>query len=213
MLGLSVPEIIYRIITLIIAFTVHEFSHAFVADRFGDNTPRQYGRLTLNPLKHLDVVGSLLLIVAGFGWAKPVPINPAVLRQRSRSAIVWVSLAGPASNLLMASLAAIVYRLSPIPVIISVTFTNYLLNFISTFFFLNLVLMVFNLIPISPLDGEKVLEFLLPQEWADQYAKLRPYGPILLMVVVLVLPRFGVDVLGSIMNPIILGLQKILTGV
>jgi Zn-dependent protease len=213
MLNLTVPEIISRVFTLIIAFTVHEFSHAFVADRFGDNTPRLNGRLTLNPLKHLDFFGSLLLIVAGFGWAKPVPINPSVLRQRSKSAVMWVSLAGPFSNLLMAVAAALLIRINIIP---STQISQYLptpIEFLYSFFVINLVLMVFNLFPISPLDGEKVLEFLLPQEWADQYAKLRPYGPLLLMVVVLVLPRFGIDIFSMIMNPIISGLERILLGV
>jgi Zn-dependent protease len=213
MLNLSAPVLITRIITLIIAFTVHEFAHAFVADRFGDDTPRLMGRLTLNPLKHLDVFGSLLLIIAGFGWAKPVPINPIALKRHSKSAIMWVSLAGPASNLLMACLAAIPIRFNLVTMVQSTSILPTPAEFLVNFFIINLMLMIFNLIPISPLDGEKVLEFLLPDEWAEQYAKLRPYGPILLMVLVLVLPRFGVDVLGSIMNPIIIGLEHVLMGV
>lgn len=213
MLNLSAPVLITRIITLIIAFTVHEFAHAFVADRFGDDTPRLSGRLTLNPLKHLDVFGSLLLIIAGFGWAKPVPVNPAVLRRHSKSAFMWVSLAGPASNLLLACLAAIPIRFNMVTMVQSTTILPTPAEFLVNFFIINLMLMIFNLIPISPLDGEKVLEFLLPDEWADQYAKLRPYGPILLMVLVLVLPRFGVDVLDGIMTPIILGLEQVLLGV
>ena len=111
----NLPIFIVRAITLILAFTVHEFSHAFVADQFGDNTPRLAGRLTLNPLAHLDVMGSLMLLIAGFGWAKPVPINPFLLNLRSRWAEMWVSLAGPASNLAMAVLAAIPLRLGIFP--------------------------------------------------------------------------------------------------
>ena len=213
MLDLSLPTLITRVITLIIALTVHEFAHAFVADRFGDDTPRLNGRLTLNPLKHLDVVGSLMLIVAGFGWAKPVMVNPTALKRHSKSAFVWVSLAGPASNLLLACLAAIPIRFNLIPMVASSsTVLPSMAQFLLNFFYINLLLMVFNLIPLSPLDGEKVLEFLLPQEWAQKYALLRPYGPILLMVLVLVLPRLGVDVLSSIMNPVILGLQTVLLG-
>ena len=112
MLGTDLPTLISRIFTLIIAFTVHEFSHAKVADWFGDDTPRMNGRLTLNPLKHLDIFGSLMLIIAGFGWAKPVPVNPYALGRRSPSAYMWVSLAGPASNLLMAIVAAAPLRLN-----------------------------------------------------------------------------------------------------
>ena len=96
MLNLAPSLLISRILTLIIALTIHEFSHAFVADRFGDVTARNAGRLTLNPLKHLDVFGSLMLLVAGFGWAKPVPVNPYSLRRRSESALMWVSQIGRA---------------------------------------------------------------------------------------------------------------------
>jgi Zn-dependent protease len=103
--------IIARILTLMIAFTVHEFSHAYVADRFGDDTPRANGRLTLNPAAHLDLMGTLMLLIAGFGWARPVPINPYVLQRRMPSATMWVSLAGPFSNLVMAALAAVPIRL------------------------------------------------------------------------------------------------------
>ena len=213
MLNLSLPTLISRIITLIVALTVHEFSHAFVADRFGDDTPRINGRLTLNPLKHLDIIGSLMLIVAGFGWAKPVPVNPAALRRHSRSAFMWVSLAGPASNLLMAALVAIPIRFNLVPTFATPSFMPSLIEFLVNFFFINIILMIFNLIPLSPLDGEKVLEFLLPQEWADQYARLRPYGPLLLLVIVFILPRFGVDIVNSVMNPIIQGLQFVLLGV
>lgn len=212
MFDLSGPVLISRILTLIIALTVHEFAHAFVADRFGDDTPRLNGRLTLNPLKHLDFFGSLLLIVAGFGWAKPVPVNPVALRQHSRSAFMWVSLAGPGSNLLMAILAAIPIRFNLIPMVPSISVIPSLAEFLVTFFFINLVLMVFNLLPVSPLDGEKVLDFILPEEMANHYARLKPFGPILLMVVVFVLPRFGVDVLNSIMSPILNFFQIVLLG-
>lgn len=212
MFSLSVSGIISRVITLIIAFTVHEFSHAYVADRFGDDTPRSHGRLTLNPIKHLDVIGSLMLIIMGFGWAKPVPVNPAKLRQHSRSAFMWVSLAGPVSNLIMALLAVIPLRLR----IFSLTAGNSILpspaEFLLSFILINILLLVFNLIPVAPLDGEKVLEFLLPEQWSNQYAKLKPYGPILLLILVFILPRFGVNLLGWIMNPIIYGLQSFILG-
>jgi Zn-dependent protease len=112
MLNMLQPAtLITRVITLLIAFTIHEFSHATVADRFGDDTPRLHGRLTLNPLAHLDIMGTLMLLVAGFGWAKPVPVNPYVLNRRSPSAMMWVSLAGPLSNFLLALLAVIPIRI------------------------------------------------------------------------------------------------------
>ena len=111
MFSLSLSSIITRVITLIIAFTVHEYAHAWTANRLGDSTPKMNGRLTLNPLAHLDPIGSLMLIVAGFGWAKPVPVNPYALRRRSSSAMMLVALAGPLSNLIMAIFGSIIFVL------------------------------------------------------------------------------------------------------
>src|SRR5438105_1123844 len=110
-IGLSAPEIISRIITLLIAFTLHELSHAVTAVQLGDDTPQRMGRLTLNPLAHLDPIGSLLLIFAGFGWAKPVQINPYNLRMNPHAGMAVVAAAGPISNFLMALVAAIPFRL------------------------------------------------------------------------------------------------------
>lgn len=213
MLNLAPSLLISRILTLIIALTVHEFSHAFVADRFGDNTPRVNGRLTLNPLKHLDVMGSLMLLLAGFGWAKPVPINPYALRKSSSSAVMWVSLAGPASNLILAILAGIVLRLNIFPWTASTTFLPSPAEFLFTFLSINLILMLFNLIPLAPLDGEKIAEFLLPPKLAEGFARIQPYGPIILMVLVFGAPLVGVDIIGWIMNPALSGLQRIILGV
>ena len=110
MLDLTPATLVARLVVLVIAFTVHEFAHAWTADWFGDDTPRLYGRLTLNPLAHLDFLGSLLILVSGFGWAKPVPINPISLQRRNPYAPMWVALAGPMSNLLLAAIAAIPLR-------------------------------------------------------------------------------------------------------
>jgi Zn-dependent protease len=212
MLNLAPALLISRLLTLVIALTVHEFSHAFVATRFGDETARLNGRLTLNPLKHLDIIGSLMLIIAGFGWARPVPVNPAALRRHSSSALMWVSLAGPASNFVLALVAAIILRLRIVPWVASTSILPSPADFLYTFFIINLVLMLFNLIPISPLDGEKIAEFLLPPTWADRFARIQPYGPIILLIIVFVGPRFGVDIIGSIMNPAIQGLTRLLLG-
>lgn len=218
MLGsnLSFPLIISRIFTLVIAFTIHEFSHAWTATRFGDDTPRAYGRLTLNPLAHLDPMGSLLLLVAGFGWAKPVPINPYALQRRSPAAVMWVSLAGPGSNLLMAVFAGILFRLGLATVIdrfipggrILPSATQVFIDFIS----INLILMLFNLIPIAPLDGEKIFEYFLPPSFARFMDTIRPYGPIILIVVVFVGPYFGVNILGWILGPPLQALFHLLAG-
>jgi Zn-dependent protease len=213
MLGLSVSKLIIRIITLIIAFTVHEFSHAWTANYFGDTTAKDQGRLTLNPLVHLDLFGSLLLLVAGFGWAKPVPVNQAVLERRSPSAFMWVSLAGPLSNLLMAIIASIPVRLGVIQYQISTSNiipTAY--EFVIEFIIINLALMLFNLIPLAPLDGEKVLDFFLPQNLRQGWNKIKQYGPIILLALVFVLPMIGFDLISMVLYPALSGLLRILIG-
>jgi len=213
MLNLSPSLLISRIITLIFALTVHEFAHAFVAYRFGDTTAHDAGRLTLNPLKHLDVFGSLMLLVAGFGWATPVPINPYTLRRRSDSAVMWVQLAGPFSNLLMAILSGLLLRLRIFPWVASEGFLPTPAEFLFTFMTINLVLMLFNLIPLAPLDGEKVLGNLLPKSWADNFATIQRYGPILLLVLLFVLPMIGIDIISWIMTPALTQIQKVILGV
>jgi Zn-dependent protease len=213
MLGLSISKLIIRIITLVIAFTVHEFAHAWTANSFGDQTPKDHGRLTLNPLVHLDLFGSLLLLVAGFGWAKPVPVNPYVLNRRSPSAFMWVSLAGPLSNLFMAILAAIPIRLGLIQFQISTSnFIPTAYEFAIEFIIINLALMLFNLIPLAPLDGEKVLDFFLPQNLRQGWNKIKQYGPIILLALIFVLPMIGIDLISMVLTPALSGLLRILIG-
>lgn len=212
MLNLSTHDLICRLITLVIALTVHEFAHAFTADRFGDMTPRNAGQLTLNPLKHLDVFGSLMVLLTGYGWARPTPINPTALRYRSRWAVIWVSIAGPLSNLFMAVLAAVPIRLKLVSLTLSGHFWPSLGEFFYIFFYINLILAIFNLLPFPPLDGEKVLSELLPPDAARTYDKIRPYGPMILIVLVLVLPQFKIDIIGWIMTPLVNGAQSLLLG-
>lgn len=189
MLNITPAELIARVIVLVIAFTVHEFAHAFVADYFGDDTPRLQGRLTLNPLVHLDPIGSLLLLVVGFGWAKPVQIDPFALQRRSPAAPMLVALAGPVSNLLLAVIAAVPMRFGFIPFASSSGYLPSLFDLFSTFILINLLLMLFNLIPIFPLDGEKVLHYFLPPSGQNLMDILRPYGSIILIAVVFLLPN------------------------
>jgi Zn-dependent protease len=182
----SLPDIISRIIILVIAFTIHEFSHAWTAVQLGDDLPRRMGRLTLNPLVHLDPLGSILLLIAGFGWAKPVQVNPYNLRWGPSMGMAVVAAAGPFSNLVMAALAAIPFRLGLVPqggsllagVLPSAS------QFLTEFIFINIILMLFNLIPIAPLDGSKIIRGFAPREWDRLFVQLEQWGPFLLMALV-----------------------------
>jgi Zn-dependent protease len=210
----TIPQVITYVIILLTAFPVHEFAHAWTADRFGDDTPRRQGRLTLNPIAHLDLFGSLMLIVAGFGWAKPVPVNEYALRRRSPAGLMWVSLAGPLSNLGMAILAALLLRLA---YAVNLNFIPYqvlyyVLFFLFQFVWVNLFLMLFNLLPIFTLDGEKVLDYFLPANLARGLESIRPYGPMILMAFIFVLPMLGVDIIGSVVRPVLNFLAGLLTG-
>lgn len=178
----------------LIALTVHELAHALTADRLGDPTPRSDGRISLNPLKHLDPYGALLFLVTGFGWAKPVVFDPYNLAHPRRDGSL-IALAGPASNLTVATLVALLIRF--IPLLSTLDFILY------PFVFINVSLAIFNLVPVSPLDGEKILAGLLPRDMAYEFQTvMNRYGTIILIV--LLLPVFGrTSPIQSLISPII----------
>ena len=214
---LSNPSVLISyIIILLTAFPVHEFAHAWVADRFGDDTPRVNGRLTLNPFAHLDPIGTIMMLIAGFGWAKPVPINPYALHRRSSAAPMLVSLAGPMSNFLMAIVAAIPFRLGLVSIndihTASTTFLPNFATFLITFIEINLLLMLFNLIPLYPLDGEKVLAYFLPPAGQQFLENIRPFSPMILLAIVLILPYVGINLLGNILYPALISIARFLIG-
>lgn len=215
MFGLDAATLISRIFVLFIALSFHEFAHAWAAYRFGDDTARLNGRLTLNPLAHLDPMGSLMLLVAGFGWAKPVPVNPYTLSRRSPNAIAWVSLAGPLMNFLLAVVAAIPLRFNWVPYDIGGGTFPTLFGFLLEFLYINLALAFFNLLPISPLDGEKILITVLPPFLARGLAKISAYGPFILLALILVgrLPGLNFDLLGGLLGPVMNNMVKLLLGV
>lgn len=179
----ALEEVLIRLFTLVVAFTVHELAHAAAAVALGDDTPRYQGRLTLNPLAHLDPWGTLLFLLSGFGWAKPVPVNPYRLRHRYGMSLV--AAAGPASNLLLALAAAAVAHLLP----------AWGSRIAFGFVWLNLVLCFFNLLPLPPLDGSRILADLAPNFWHTYIAPLEPYAPAVFLVVVFLLPMLRLDVL------------------
>ncbi|MEJ2264785.1 MAG: site-2 protease family protein [Anaerolineales bacterium] len=201
---------------MLTAFAVHEFAHAWTADSFGDPTPRMDGRLTLNPIAHLDPLGSLMLLLVGFGWAKPVQVNPYALQRRSPAAMMWVSLAGPLSNLLMAIVAAIPFRLGLVSLFAAITSPGRILptpdKLLYEFILINLILMLFNLIPLAPLDGEKIADYFFPPSWSRFLDTIRPYGPVILLVLVFVGPMIGFNVLGWILGPPMQALIRLLVG-
>jgi Zn-dependent protease len=214
MLDLTPSMFISHVFVLLIAFPVHEFAHAWTANYFGDDTPYLNGRLTLNPLAHLDVMGSLLLLVAGFGWAKPVPVNPYLLSRRSPAAYMLVALAGPLSNLLMAIVAAIPFQLGLVSLyeaqVAMFTASEHILpspaQLLYVFVYINLLLMLFNLIPLAPLDGEKIASYFFPPSWGRVLDTIRPYGPLILLATAFL------GVLGFIIGPPLDWLMGILVG-
>lgn len=181
------------IIGLLLAITIHEFSHALAADLLGDPNPRSNGRLTLNPLAHLDPLGSLALLFFGFGWGKPVETIVSNL-QHPRRDIAIISFAGPLSNLILAIILSFFLSFTSSPLFISL---------FTTIIYINLMLAIFNLLPIYPLDGEKILVGLLPRETAfELQAFMRQYGTIILLF--LILPLFnGASFLTALISPVI----------
>lgn len=187
-------ENLIAFLALIIAITIHEFSHAFVADYLGDPTPRSHGRLSLNPLKHLDLLGTLMLFVAHFGWGKPVPIDPYNLRHPKRDEML-ISLAGPVSNLLLALLLSLIIRFIS---------TNQPLNyFFSIVIFLNVSLAIFNLIPVPPLDGSKILLNLLSEEHSIEWQEIFNRYGIFILLILLFLPFGNSNLINILISPII----------
>lgn len=179
MLGLDPALLLYRAVAFIVAATIHEYAHAYVADRLGDPTPRNQGRLTLNPVAHLDLLGTLLVLVAGFGWAKPVMLNPMNFRDWRRDTMM-VAAAGPLANITLLFGLGVPYKLG----IVNFGGTaadDLLLTVIG----INAMLAVFNLIPLPPLDGSKILMGLLPPAQAVSYARVQPYGMVILLLLVL----------------------------
>lgn len=178
---------------LIISLTIHEFSHAFVAEKLGDPTPRLQGRISLNPLAHLDPLGTLAILFVGFGWGKPVEFDPYNLRYPKRDAGL-IAAAGPVSNMLLAGLLAIILHTVAMPDLIG----GALVLVIAT----NINLAIFNLIPVHPLDGGKMLIALAPKDVAREWdAILHQYGSMILLF--LIIPWNGRSAVGSLISPIV----------
>jgi Zn-dependent protease len=195
--GIDIATIIARVITLLIAFTIHELAHAVTANYLGDLTPKRMGRISLNPIRHLDPFGTIMLIISGFGWAKPVMVNPNNMRGNPRTSMAVVAAAGPLSNILMALIASLPFRLGLLlPTLTSPGNLPSLEFLLTEFIWINLILAFFNLIPVPPLDGYKILLGILPMEMAYRLRPLEQYGFLILIALIFFLPILGVNVLG-----------------
>lgn len=182
---------------LVIALSIHEFAHAFVADKLGDPTPTYQGRVTLNPLAHLDPIGTLAILLVGFGWGKPVEFDPFNLKDEKRDTAL-IALAGPASNLLLAG--ALGFLLTFLPA--SSLALGVLYPVVQYIVYVNVMLAIFNLVPVYPLDGSKILQSLLPPENALAYEQfMNRYGSIVLLM--LIVPWGGSSPVSALISPII----------
>ncbi len=213
------PAAIAVVIMLLVGFPVHEFSHALAAYRLGDGTAKLFGRLTLNPIVHFDPLGGVLLAATflfsggafGFGWAKPTPVNPSNLEGGQRGEAI-VAAAGPISNLIMAIVVALPLRALIASPTLYAQVPDMVIQVMAIFIQINLVLMVFNLFPIPPLDGSKVLFAFMPPRMVWQWRPvLEQYGFILLFLIFFLPP--GDSIGGRILMPILSGLFSLLVGV
>lgn len=205
-------------VALVAAITVHEFSHAAVATALGDATARRRGRLSLNPLRHLDPLGTLMLYVVGFGWGRPVPVQPAYLRLGPRVGMAAVAAAGPLSNLATVALLALPMRLGWLVLMAPHTYVGgepllLLSQLVSIAVIYNLVLAVFNLLPLAPLDGFSVVLGVLPPAAARGFARLGAYGPAILILTIVVDNFAHTSILWSVLGPAINLASSVLLGV
>ncbi len=208
MFNVDIPSLLAKLVILLVGFPIHELAHAWVAYRLGDNTAKNQGRLTLNPLAHLDPLGSLLLLVSVIGWAKPVPVNPYRLRFGPRVGHALVAAAGPVSNLLMAALVAIPWRFG----LFDHT-SSFVRQMAMMWVGVNVILFLFNLIPLAPLDGNSVLSGIIGERAARVLQPLQQYGPIILMGLFLlswISPQL--NILGRYLNEGAIRVSRLLLG-
>ncbi len=198
MIGLDPVTIALRIPVLLIVITVHEFAHARMAFHFGDETAHRQGRMNLNPINHLDPIGSLMILLVGFGWAKPVPINPINFNQY-RSGLRWVSFAGPMSNLIFGFISLLVFRIllnAGLLTFGGLEYANLAFDFFQQLIMINIYLALFNLLPIPPLDGSKILMSFLSDANLGIYRQLERYAPLILLGLIIT------GILGQIIFPL-----------
>lgn len=208
-------------VAIIIAFVVgigfHEFSHVLVAYLLGDSTGKDLGRLTLNPLRHLDPFGSMMLLLVGFGWGKPAPVNPYRLKTGPATGWSLVAAAGPLSNFLVAAVLAAVFKVlvaESVPAGPASGWVEFFGEVLIATIGINILLGVFNLLPIPPLDGYRIALRILPKDLAASYQRVEQYGPLMLMLL-FAIPFFTggrMNPVGDLISPVYLGIRRYLLG-
>ena len=173
----------YILVTLAIAFTVHEYAHAYAAYKFGDMTAKNQGRLSFNPLRHIDPLGAIFIILVGFGWAKPVPVNRFFFKNPRLNSII-VSIVGPLSNLVLAFIGVLLAYILGITGI-GYNSPDFIYKFLEIFIHLNVVLFVFNLLPFPPLDGYRIIEDLVPVDVRPKMTQYEQYGALIFLILVI----------------------------
>ena len=199
---------------ILLALTFHEFAHAFVANLYGDDTAKRSGRLTLNPLAHLDPLGTIMIFIVHFGWAKPVPVNPYNLRNPKKD-MLWISAAGPLSNMVLALISGLLLRLFFNTGIIPEQHSMMGIFIIMIVWSLqiNLALAIFNILPIAPLDGSKILYGILPAGFEKQIYLIERYGPFILMGLIIFGHFSGVSILGRLIWPFVKFFSSLFAGI
>ena len=205
-----IAELPYMLVTLAIAFTAHEYAHAYAAHKFGDPTAKNQGRLTLNPLIHIDPIGALFIILFGFGWAKPVPVNRFFFKNPRMNGII-VSIVGPLSNLALAIIAVlIVFLIQQFG--LGMMVPDFIFTFISIFININVLLFVFNLLPFPPLDGYRIIEDLVKPDFRAKMTQYEQYGVLIFLILVITpLGHYTIDpILYNLVPSIVQALYSIL---
>ena len=199
---------------ILLALTFHEYAHAYVANRLGDDTAKQSGRLTLNPLRHLDPLGTIMIFLVHFGWAKPVPVNPYRLKNPKKD-MLWISAAGPLSNMALALASGILFRILMASGEASeqTSFLGLLIYVVFMSLQINLALAIFNILPIAPLDGSKILSGLLPDRFGKMFYYMERYGPFILLGLIIFGRATGVSILGGIIWPFVKFFSSIFAGI
>lgn len=207
----NLSNLIITIPTILYALTIHEYFHGWTANRLGDPTARLQGRLTLNPLAHIDIAGALCFIFAHFGWGKPVPVNPYNFKNPKRDNMI-VSFAGPASNFISAFLFGILFQILRNAHFIPLNLSSLLFNLLLSGIIMNLSLAFFNMVPLFPLDGSHILEGLLPYPMAMKYKEIERYSPFILLGLIVMGNFAGFSLLSNLLGPPIHYFLKLFTG-